>query len=121
MTYAYNKATLSGSITFQNTCMFVYSFVKAEFVNNVGGNGGAMAFHQKSVVYALLRKRSRRVNVSFYNNKALKRGGAIFVEDSGYMNVVTNKKNQHLLYTSPRGRNIVQLTISINFQITVLR
>ena len=56
MTYVYNKATLSGGITFQNTCMFVYSFVNAEFVNNVGGNGGAMAFHQKSVVYALLRK-----------------------------------------------------------------
>ena len=119
--FSYNKATLSGGITFQNTRMFVYSFVKAEFKNNEGGNGGAMAFYQKSVIYAFTKERSRRVNVSFYNNKALKRGGAIFVKDSDYMNVVTNEKNQHLLYTSPRGRNIVQLTISINFQITVLR
>ena len=29
--FSYNKATLSGGITFQNTRMFVYSFVKAEF------------------------------------------------------------------------------------------
>ena len=92
MTCVYNKATLSGGITFQNTRMFVYSFVKAEFKNNVGGNGGAMAFYQKSVIYAFTKERSRRVNVSFYNNKALKRGGAIFVEDSDYMNVVTNQK-----------------------------
>ena len=55
--FSYNKATLSGGITFQNTRMFVYSFVKAEFKNNEGGNGGAMAFYQKLVIYMrLLRK-----------------------------------------------------------------
>ena len=70
--FSYNKlkATLSGGITFQNTRMFVYSFVKAEFKNNEGGNGGAMAFYQKSVVYAFTKERSRRVNMNFYNNMA---------------------------------------------------
>ena len=64
-----------------------------------------MAFYQKSVIYAFTKERSRCVNVSFYNNKALKRGGAIFVEDSDYMNVVTNKKKPTpSLYISQRKK-----------------
>ena len=54
----------------------------------------------------ITKERSRRVNVSFYNNKVVKRGGAIFVEDSDYMNVVTNKKKTTppSLYISQRKK-----------------
>ena len=89
--FSCNKATLSGGITFVKIRMIVYSNVIVEFNNNEGGNGAAMAFYQKSIILFLRKYSSKHVNVCFINNKALKRGGAIFVEDSDYMDIFTKR------------------------------
>lgn len=87
-TFSYNKAALSGGITFMKTRMILLSHIKADFNNNEGGNGAAMAFYQESVII-ILPFSSNYVNVSYHNNNALKLGGAIFVEDSDYMDIFT--------------------------------
>ena len=91
VTFSYNKAGLSGGITFVKTRMILLSHIQADFNNNEGGNGAAMAFYQESVIIILTSLSSKYVNVHYHNNNAMKLGGAIFVEDSDYMDIFTKK------------------------------
>ena len=81
-----NTATRSGGITFMNSKMFTISSFTADFINNQGGDGAAMSFYKKSF---MILSSFEKNNVTFHHNRALKRGGAIFVEDSDYINSLT--------------------------------
>ena len=83
-----NTATHSGGITFMNSKMFTDSSFIADFVNNQGGDGAAMSFYKES--FMLLSSFEESV-FTFHSNRALKRGGAIFVEDSDYINSLTRQ------------------------------
>ena len=87
--FRHNSASDSGGITLINSHL-IFENSNATFEYNEGGDGGAMAFYEKS--YMLVRGKSdlETINLNFYCNKAVKRGGAIFVEDLDYMNSVTH-------------------------------
>ena len=83
-----NSATISGGITLISSHL-VFENSIATFEFNQGGDGGAMTFYQKSYIVTRGRGNFEAINLHFYHNKAVKRGGAIFVEDLDYMNSVT--------------------------------
>ena len=97
--------------------MILYSHIKADFNNNEGGNGAAMAFYQESVII-ILPFSSSYVNVHYHNNKALKLGGAIFVQDSDYMDIFT-KKIGPVFMKLPEKEYLP--ACNFDFPITVLR
>ena len=106
--FSYNSAPLSGGITLIKSDI-IFTNSSAMFVHNKGGNGGAIALYQGSNVNAKTKlegcdAQHRRPNCSitdndncypihcretihlhFYSNRAQK-GGAIFIEDSDYVN-----------------------------------
>ena len=63
----------------------------AEFVDNYGYHGGAMAFYSMSVLSLQGCKSDNNYNnrstINFTNNRAYYEGGAIFVDDSSYVDV----------------------------------
>ena len=85
LVFSHNKAKLSGGITFVSSRLSVSSIFTANFSNNEGGDGGAMSFYKKSSAYLM----ADQIHVIFCHNQARKRGGAIFVEDSDYINSLT--------------------------------
>ena len=73
-----NSAHLSGGITTVGAPIALLASTCMIFENNEGGDGGAMAFYEKTK----LAVGGVNVTVIFHQNKARKRGGAIFVQDS---------------------------------------
>ena len=111
-----NSASLSGGITLSstgiisvNTCMI--------FKYNQGGDGGAMAFYEKSYVLPQAMFKTLALGLEcyvnsddqscpriktelyFYHNLALRRGGAIFIEDSDYINSMTRLDYVFFIHT----------------------
>ena len=85
--YSGGITLIDGNLIFDNST--------AIFMHNEGGDGGAMAFYGKSFIkepnntncnnnYDGTECRSSNVTLIFLDNKAHKRGGALFVEDSDY-------------------------------------
>ena len=60
--------------------------IYTEFVGNHGRDGGGLSLYEGSIIYFLFR---------FNHNTASRKGGAIFVEDSDYINSHT-KISQNL-------------------------
>ena len=80
-----NRALLSGGLTFVGTETRINSNFHAYFAYNEGGDGGAMAFYDESYIDVF----GDNVLIKFYHNKAKNKGGAIFIEDSDYINSFT--------------------------------
>ena len=87
--FHYNSAPISGGITLISSHL-IFQNSSAIFEYNQGGDGGAMAFYQKSYIVTRGKTNFETINLYFYHNKAMKRGGAIFVEDLDYMNSVAH-------------------------------
>ena len=76
-----NTAPTTGGLTLINTILFTTGKVNASFEYNSGMDGGALSFYERSRIVPL--DYSYFV-LHFYGNRASRRGGAIFVDDSGY-------------------------------------
>ena len=76
-----NTAPTTGGLTLINTSLFTVGNVNASFKYNSGTDGGALSFYEQSRIVPL--DYSNFV-LHFYGNRASRRGGAIFVDDSGY-------------------------------------
>jgi hypothetical protein len=78
-----NSSPLSGALVIANSEVKVSKFI-ANFEYNIGSNGGAISFYEHSFFYC-----SDLCQLNLYHNKASERGGAIFVEDTDYINSYT--------------------------------
>ena len=84
-TFSNNSATLSGGLTFVGTETRIDGSFQAFFANNEGGSGGAMAFYDESYIEIF----AENVLIKLHHNKAMNKGGAIFIEDSDYIDGFT--------------------------------
>ena len=82
-----NRSPLSGGLTMIKTELDATN-ISAEFIDNHGNNGGGLSLYEGSTLvfddYSFL---------TFCHNTASRKGGAIFVEDSGNINDQTKKAN----------------------------
>ena len=84
--FSNNIAELSGGMTLVSCTLYLVGRVTFSFDFNQGQDGGAMAFYKKSKIYM---KSNSNISIRFHHNRALKRGGGIFVEDSDYIDIIT--------------------------------
>ena len=105
-------AMLSGGITFSaSTCRI--KNITATFDYNSGIDGGALAFYDNS--YVGLEDThwefdSVQTTMLFRFNRAQTRGGAIFVDDSDYTDVLTTQYYDHFIQVLPT----IQVPINVN-------
>ena len=78
-----NYSPQSGGITIISSRITVTSST-LYFYNNHGTDGGGMALYDRSFISCL-----EKCNLYFHHNTAIKRGGAIFIKDSDYINSYT--------------------------------
>ena len=76
-----NDASTSGGLTIVDTKLHTSGDVNATFRYNKGGNGGAMSFYEGSQIVPF---DNSFFVLHFHSNTAYKKGGAMFIEDSGY-------------------------------------
>lgn len=79
--FSNNRGQHTGGILAQRSPLWFVA-VKVSFYSCNGENGGALALYQNSSLYFM----SDLSNFVFANNKA-QRGGAIYIDDNGYMNL----------------------------------
>ena len=106
-----NFAYLSGGMTLSNSDCQIRN-ITANFHFNEGGDGGAMAFYGKSHVLigdTILNK--LQSSLQFCNNQGRNRGGAIFIDDSQYTDVLTKQHENFVQLPStvydPKPSNIM--------------
>ena len=75
-----NSSPLSGGLTMLSTELDV-SNISGEFVDNHGTDGGGLSLHERSIIIFI-----GYSSLIFDHNTASRKGGAIFVEDSGHVN-----------------------------------
>lgn len=94
VTFLNNRGQHAGGISAQRSSLW---FVSAEmsFYSCTGERGGALALYQNST----LEFHSHLSSLSFINNKAQK-GGAIYIEDIGYMNLDRELMRSPIIGTS---------------------
>ena len=80
-TFIHNYSPLSGGITLISS-RFAIAASNVNFENNHGTDGGGLALYERSTINCLI----GMCNLYFAHNMAIKRGGAIFVKDSDYVN-----------------------------------
>ena len=91
-----NSASLSGGLTLSSSGMILKN-TSMIFEYNEGGDGGAMAFYKESCIMLPVINNIPRcllqnscliptIEIYFHHNRARRRGGAIFIEDSDYIN-----------------------------------
>ena len=89
-----------GGIMAINDAELCFKDSTAEFIDNYGYHGGAMAFYSMSVLSLQGCKSDNNYNnrstITFINNKAYYKGGAIFVDDSSYVHA--HKWQKSFLY-----------------------
>ena len=96
-----NTATLSGGITlFNSTIQFITTTI-IYFEYNEGGDGGGMAFYEKSYIRRQQKNEmhNKTIDIHFYYNKAHGRGGAIFVQDTDYIEGLTGYQYDYFVST----------------------
>ena len=102
LNFSHNTALLSGGITLINSVIQFMPTTMIYFEYNEGGDGGGMAFYKKSYIR---RQRSSEwtnetIDMYFYHNKARGSGGAIFVKDEDYVDVMTGYLNSYFVLRS---------------------
>lgn len=82
-----NKAPLSGGITAVRSQMWFTDNPELVFIGNTGNYGGAIALYEQSefVFY------NSNASIEFGNNSAQYYGGALYVDDSSYLERISNK------------------------------
>ena len=88
MTFENNSA--SGIVSLENSTIDVLNIFHGIFRYNTAQDGGAMSFYKGSQLIAKTTKSHHNTFLHFESNYAFKRGGAIFVEDSDYIDGVTS-------------------------------
>ena len=100
-----NSSPLSGGLTMISTELDVLN-ISGEFLGNHGNDGGGLSLYERShfvfVGYSSL---------IFYHNTASRKGGAIFVEDSDYINSHT-KISKNLRALLIFSHSIINLVLS---------
>ena len=76
-----NTAPTTGGLTLIDTSIYTKCEVNADFEYNSGTDGGALSFYEES---RIIPHDNSYFVLHFYGNRASSRGGAIFVDDSGY-------------------------------------
>ena len=74
---------LSGGITMIKSSVIYCINCELMFFQNKGGDGGAMSFYGKSQIFFFI---ETCISLVFENNLASSRGGAVYVQDSDYIN-----------------------------------
>jgi predicted outer membrane repeat protein len=103
LNFSHNTAIHSGGVTLYNSTIAFMITTVINFEYNEGGDGAGMAFYQKSCIS---RQRSSKywtnetIDMYFYHNKARGSGGAIFVKDADYIEVLTGYQNNYFVSTS---------------------
>ena len=97
-TFLYNAAELSGGMTLVSCTLLMSGHVAFTFDFNQGKDGGAMAFYARSRMFM---GPNSNIWINFYHNRALKRGGAIFVEDSDYVDSITKNMDDYIIHVPP--------------------
>ena len=90
LNFSHNTALLSGGITLFNSNVQFVPTAMIYFEYNEGGDGGGMAFYRGSYIRRQERSEwhNETIDLYFYHNKARGSGGAIFVRDADYVNVL---------------------------------
>ena len=86
-----NHSPLSGGITMISGKLSITES-SVNFESNHGTDGGGIALYEHSLIICL-----RKCNLYFDHNVATKRGGAIFIKDSDYINAYTRVFKDHSL------------------------
>lgn len=118
--FSYNVAALSGGLTLINSTVKIKN-INATFEHNEGGDGGAIAMYRRAVIEEAIWIHSCDSSecgnhdcrcmpgsvIGFYHNRALRRGGAVYVEDPDYSNSVTHIHKEHFYTCNQRlhGKN----------------
>ena len=92
----------SGGVTLYNSTIQFVTITMAYFEYNEGGDGGGMAFYKKSYIRRQQRSEwtNETINLYFYHNKARGSGGAIFVKDEDYIEVLTGYQYKYFVSTT---------------------
>ena len=93
--FARNSGHLSGGIVLLSS-KIVIEDTNATFEYNEGEDGGAMAFYQGSYITTTGSGEKESI-LNFRKNKARKRGGAIFVEDTDYVESLASVPYKYFL------------------------
>jgi hypothetical protein len=101
LNFSHNTAIHSGGITLYNSVIQFAPTTMVYFEYNEGGDGGGMAFYQKSYIRPQQKRKwnNETIEMHFYHNKASGSGGAIFVKDADYTNVLTGNRYGHFVST----------------------
>ena len=76
-----NTSPTTGGLILIDTSIYIMGNVNAWFDYNSGTDGGALSFYEQSRIVPL---ENSYFVLHFYGNRASRKGGAIFVDDSGY-------------------------------------
>ena len=95
MFFSHNSALLSGGITLSDSSSISFEDSAMVFEYNKGGNGGAIAFYDRSYIANSGREKNKTI-LYFHKNQAM-RGGAIFVKDSDYLNSLTHEPDTYFI------------------------
>ena len=101
LTFSHNTAIHSGGVTLYNSTIGFKTTTVIYFEYNEGGDGGGMAFYKGSRIG---RQQSGKwtnetIDMYFYHNKARGSGGAIFVKDASYIEVLTGYQFNYFVST----------------------
>ena len=101
LNFSHNTALLSGGITLFNSNVQFITTTLIYFEYNEGGDGGGMAFYDRSYIRRQGRSKwtNETIDLYFYHNKARGSGGAIFVKDADYVNVLIGYKYSYFVST----------------------
>ena len=96
LNFSHNTAILSGGIALFNSIIELMPTTVIHFEYNEGGDGGGMAFYQKSHI-SPQRSYNETIDMYFYHNEARGSGGAIFVKDEDYVELMTGYESKYFV------------------------
>ena len=82
-----NSALLSGGITAIRSQMWFLTNLSLEFIGNTGHYGGGIGMYEKSELIFY----NSSATIEFRNNSALNYGGGLYVDDSSYLERISNQ------------------------------
>ena len=94
--FSNNSAGLSGGITLVSSTIDIEPHCHIVFEHNEGGDGGGMAFYERSSIRRPFK--DRIINLYFNSNRVRRNGGAVFVKDSDYTHSEATVSVTHLSF-----------------------
>jgi predicted outer membrane repeat protein len=101
LNFSHNTAVHSGGITLYNSTIQFEPTTMVYFEYNEGGDGAGMAFYKRSYIRRQQRGEwhNKTIDMHFCHNKARGSGGAIFVKDADYIEVITGYQHNYFVST----------------------